>query len=231
MTFETGSATDLQDLLGKLNTFAVTTHGGWTAGYTPNPQTTDGWFELHKGSISFSAKFAVGAQAPPEHLSVHHANGYVNSTTAPGAHTNDSGNGYNTGTTGHTNANLLTERCVSQIGDGPYASYYFFADDTSPNDYIHVAVEVTPGQFRHFGFGLLSLFGDQGGTRSYCYGHHHDQTPTTTAMGVNHQTLLDGLGGTVDRLRAATIDLTGGSNATSRRRCGASRRPSPRRRC
>jgi len=217
MTYETGAADDLEDLLTKLDTFATTTHGGWTQGYTPNPQVTDGWFELHKGSLSVSMKYPTDAEGPPVHMSVHHASGYINSSTAPGAHTADSGNGYNTGTTGHTNANLLTERCVRDIGDGPFPSYTFFADDTSPNDYIHCVVEPTSGMFRHFGFGGLvdaaagtKNFGDNWTGGEYVYGHMMDVATNAPATDPNHQTLLDGLGGTGDRLFAATIRIASG---------------------
>ncbi len=209
MTFETGTATDLPDLLAKLNTFATTTHGGWVAGYSPNPNTTNGWFELHKGSLSFSAKFPRGAQAPPEHMSCHQASGFINSATAPGAHTQDSGNGYNNTTTNHTNANLLSERCVRDIGNGPFVSYFFFAD-TTVGDYIHVVVEPTPGMFRHFGFGTLDKRGDNWTGGEYVFGHYQDTSVNATALDPNTQTLLDGIGGTQDRLRAATVRIAAG---------------------
>ncbi len=211
MTFETGTAVDLEDLLGKLDTFADTTHGGWTGGYATNPQTTDGWFELSKGNLSVSMKYPVGAQGPPEHMSLHHATAFVGVSTAPGAHTNDSGNGYNTGTTGHTNANLLTERCVRDIGNGPFPSYYFFADDTSPNDYIHVVVEVSTNEFRHFGFGKLLTVGDNWTGGEYVYGHYMDNNTAATPNDPNHQCFLDGLGtSSAERLRAATIRIASG---------------------
>lgn len=209
MTYQTGTASDLEDLLSKLDTFATTTHGGW-AGYSSNPDTTNGWFELHKGSLSFSAKYPRGAQGPPEHMSCHQATGFVNDSTAPGAHTADSGNGYNTGTTNHTNANLLTERCVRDIGNGPFPSYYFFADDTSPNDYIHVVVEATSGMFRHFGFGTLVTLGDNWTGGEYVYGHYMDTFTSALATDPNHQTLLDGLGGSTDQLRCATVRIASG---------------------
>lgn len=209
MTYETGTALDLEDLLAKLDVFATTTHGGWT-GYTVNPQTTDGWFELHKGSLSASMKYPTDAEGPPEHMSVHQATGFINDATAPGAHTADSGNGFNTGTINHTNANLLAERCVSQIGNGPFPSYHFFADDTAPRDYIHVVVQPVSGMFRHFGFGLVEKFGDNWVGGEYAYGCFIDQSTSAAMVDPNHQCLLDGLGSTADRLRAATMRITSG---------------------
>lgn len=210
MTFQTGSANDLADLLSKLSTFADTTHGGWTAGYSPNPQTTDGWFELHKGNLSVSAKYPLGAQGPAEHMSLHQASGFINSSTAPGAHTADSGNGYNSGTTGHTNANLLVERCVRDIGDGLMPTYHFFADDTATHDYIHVAVQATSGMYRHFGFGNLVKFGDNWTGGEYVYGQYMDTDTNAHTSDVDHVFLLDGLGATAARVRGATLRIASG---------------------
>lgn len=201
MTYATGTATDLEDLLSKISTFAVTTHGGWTQGYL---NTTNGWFELHKGSLSVSFKWTK--TGTPTVLSVHQATGFISSGTAPGAHTADSGNGYNTGTTGHTNANLLTERCVSEIGNGPFPAYYLFGG----SDYIHVVVETVTGTYRHFGWGTLDKFGDNWVGGEYAYGHFQEQATNGLAIDSNTQTLLDGAGISSDRLRCATIRITSG---------------------
>lgn len=205
MTYETGSANDLEDLLAKLSTFATTTHGGWTEGYL---NTTNGWFELHKGSLSASFKYTK--TGTPTALSVHQATAFVGTGTAPGKHTADSGNGYNTTDTGHTNANLETERCVRDIGNGPFPSYRFFADDVD-NDYIHVAVEASTGIFRHFGFGGLDKFGDNWVGGEYAYGHYHDNATNTNQTDPNTLTLLDGVN-TVngESSRCATVRIASG---------------------
>lgn len=210
MTYETGAGTDLEDLLSKLDTFAATTHGGWNSDYTTNPQTTDGWFSLTKGNLNFSLKYPVGAQGPPVSMSIHHATAFGGTSTAPGAHTADSGNGYNTGTTGHTNANLETERCVRDIGDGPYQSYHFFADATATHDYIHCVAEVIPGMFRHFGFGELVKFGDDWVGSEYVYGHYQEAATNAIPTDPNTQVLLDGLGASQDRTRCATLRIASG---------------------
>jgi len=204
MTYETGTASDLVDLLTKLSTFAVTTHGGWTEGYL---NTTNGWFELHKGSLSASFKYTK--TGTPTVISVHQATAFVGTGTAPGAHTADSGNGFNTTTTGHTNANLEGERCVRDIGNGPFPAYYFFADDTD-NDYIHVCVEVSTGTYRHFGFGILDKIGNNWVGGEYAYGHYQDAGASSVAVDPNTQTLLDGLNASGDALRAATLRITSG---------------------
>lgn len=200
MTYSTGTATDLEDLLSKLDTFAQTTHGGWSSIYSSNPDTTNRWFELKKGSLSFSSRYPASI-GTGDTISIHHATGSSSSATAPGAHTADSGNGYNVGT-GGTSTNFLSERCVSQIGNGPFLSYHFFADDTA-NDYIHCVVEITSGQFRHFGFGILDKFGDNWTGGEYVFGHYHDQNTNASPVDIDHDTLLSALGTTP--ARSATI--------------------------
>lgn len=208
MTYATGSATDLEDLLSKLDTFAQTTHGGWSSAYTPNPDTTNHWFELNKGSLSFSSRY-LASPGIGDSISIHHATGSAGSGVEPGNHTADSGNGYNTAP-GGTSANFESERCVRDIGNGPFPSYHFFADDTAPNDYIHIVVEATSGMYRHFGFGTLDKFGDNWVGGEYVYGHYMDIGTAAVATDANHQTLLDGLAATADRSRAATLRIASG---------------------
>jgi len=215
MTYENGTAIDLEDLLAKLDTFATTTHGGWS-GYTTNPNTTNGWFELHKGSLSASFKYPTSS---PLHLSVHQATAFVNDSTAPGKHTNDSGNGYNTTDTGHTNANLLGERCVQDIGDGPFPSYHFFADDTTV-DYIHVATLTAGGFYRHFGFGNLEKFGDNWTGGEYAYGHLQDTGTNVNALDTDSHTLLDAVCSTGEKQHCATLHIGQSSGLLN---CGTAR--------
>lgn len=197
MTFQTGAATDMVDLLSKLSTFATSTHGGWTQGYL---NTTNGWFELSKGSLSVSFKWVPSS---PQHLSVHQATAFVNTSTAPGKHTGDSNIGFNTTDTGYSNSNLTSERCVHELGDGPFPNYWFFADDVD-NDYIHVVVESESTVFRHFGFGTLNKVGDNWTGGEYAYGHYKVQNTSTNLAfnGTSNTFLLDDtsindIGGTV----------------------------------
>lgn len=174
MTFQTGSATDLVDLLDKLSIFATTTHGGWTQGYL---NTTNGWFELHKGNLSVSFKWYP---SDPTTLSIHHATGFAGTSTAPGKHTNDSNVGYDAVDIFTSVSHGSTERGAYLLGDGPFPNYWFFADDTD-NDYIHVVVESEPTIYRHFGFGTLNKIGDNWTGGEYVYGHYKVQSTNTTS--------------------------------------------------
>lgn len=206
MAYETGTALDVPDLLTKLDTFA--TANGWTTGYATNPDTTDGHFALSKGSVFWSIKFPTGAQAPATTISCHQATAF-SSGSAPGAQTGDSGNGYNATNTGHTNGNLDGERCVLDIGNGPYPSYHFFHENTSTHDHIYVVVEATPGMFRHFGAGKLVKFGDNWVGGEFVYGHNLNSTGSGAIFtSSTNGCFLDGL--ETGELFASTVRIASG---------------------
>jgi len=148
--FETGTATGIADLLTKLGTFATAVAGVWVQDQL---DTVGGSFALHKstGGVEIWVSFRWDV-ATPQHLSVHQALGYTGGNQ-PGNHPNDSGNGYNANTS-HVDTSLALERHVSDLGTGPFPSYFFFED----NHYIHVVVEIVTDEFRHFGFGLLNPY-------------------------------------------------------------------------
>ncbi len=163
MAFETGSATDFEDLISRLMTFA--TANGWTQ---DEFETDDGDFALHKGNIFVSGRWDTTA---PNNISLHQATAFDGVSTLPGDHTGDSGNGFNT-TTSHTDGSLDNERCINNIGDGPYPSYFFFENDAGPA-YLNVVLEFATDRFAHFGFGEIIKVGDWTGGE-YVYGHYHE---------------------------------------------------------
>lgn len=194
MAYQTGVATNMDDLLSKLGTFAVA--NGWTQ---DELNTTLGKFALHKNSVYVSCRYDPASE---DYLSVHQALGFTGGNE-PGTHTDDSGNGYNTSSS-HSNANLSTERAVS-LGNGAYPSYHFFEKDASPA-YIHVVVEKTTAVYRHFGFGELSKIGDWTGGE-YAYG----QTKLSAGPLITSDTCgLDGLFLSASwPRRAATVRVEG----------------------
>lgn len=182
MAYQTGSATDLADLLDKLNTFAVA--NGWTL---DEFDTVNGDWAISKNDIFVSGRWNV---ATPLHLSLHQALAFDGASTLPGDHTDDSGHGYNA-TSSHVNTLLDDERHVSDIGDGPFPSYHFFEHNAGPA-YIHVVVQSEAGIYKHFGFGELSKVGDWTGGE-YCYGYYQSTGTSQTAVSNNSVMLFDGI--------------------------------------
>lgn len=160
MAYETGTATTQQDLFDKLLTFA--TANGWT-----QDENSSNKVALHKNNVYVSFRLASDTI---DNVSMHQALGYTGGQE-PGDHPNDSGNGYNT-SNDHNNINLDNERCIYGLGNGPFVSYFFFENDSSPA-YIHVVVEISTDVFRHFGFGELDKFGDWTGGE-YAYGQYQE---------------------------------------------------------
>lgn len=203
MAYSTGSATDLGDLLSKLDTFMVA--NGWTQDdFDDGVSTASQGFALwHKNSVYVGLKWVANA---PNNMSVHQALGYTSGF--PGAQTDDSGNGFNDSF--GTDAQLDDERCVNDIGDGPFPSYHFFEQDSGPA-YVHVVVEVSSESYRHFGWGEMEKFNDWTGGE-YCYGHFADEATNSSAIDTGADPLFDaidtGTAGTTAR-RGSTIHAEG----------------------
>lgn len=199
MAFETGTATDLDDLFTKLLTFAVA--NGWTQ----NEGVSADRPALSKGSTFVQFRYDGTSPAARRSVGVFQALGYINSSTAPGAHTNDSGNG--AGGASVTDASIALQRCIVRMGNGPFIGYWFFENNASPS-YIHCVVEIATNEFRHFGFGEISKFGNWTGGE-YVYGHHLDSGVVATRS-TNASVLLDGLyTPSSNTRRAATIRAEG----------------------
>jgi hypothetical protein len=164
MAYETGTASSLSNLLGKISTFAQA--NGWTE---DELDTVNGNFAFHKNDIYISMRWNV---ADPEVLAIYQALDY-DAGEEPGDHTDDSGNGYNTNTS-HSNTNLDNERCIDDIGDGPFSSYYFFEDD----NYLHIVVEISSNVFRHMAFGEIDKYSDWTGGEYCCSQNQFAAGPT-----------------------------------------------------
>lgn len=147
MPYETGSATNLQDLLSKLGTFAGA--NGWT--------------------VHFSGARTGGAGSSGHALIL--SRGVVQaifrSNNSAGIPTNDPGPYMEqllwSGT--YAAASTETQPNPSPVTNtnwmsGPFVAYHFFLSAlTAPRPYVHVVVEVTSGIFRHFGTGQLRQLG------------------------------------------------------------------------
>ena len=203
MAYSTGSATDLGDLLSKLDTFLVA--NGWTQDDFDDGATTaaEGFAQWNKNSMHIGLKWVANA---PNNMSIHQALGN-GGAVFPGAHTDDSGAGYNASF--GTDAQLDDERCVNDIGDGPFVSYHFFEQDASPA-YVHVVVETASETFTHFGWGEMNKFNDWTGGE-YCYGFFRDEATNSSATDTGHYAPFDGTQAASNTLaqRNATIHAEG----------------------
>jgi len=197
MAYQTGSATDLEDLISKLLTFA--TANGWTQ---DEFATADGDFALHKDDIYVSGRWDT---VTPQHVSLHQALGFDGTGTLPGDHTDDSGHGYNDSSS-HVDTNLDNERSVTYIGDGPFTTYHFFEDDDGTRSYLHVVVQSETDVYRHFGFGEVDKVGTWTGGE-YCYGHYQDNGTSQQATAADTCMLFDGI-------NSSNPDNIGKRNAT-----------------
>ena len=203
MAYSTGSATDLGDLLSKLDTFLVA--NGWTQDDFDDGATTasQGFAQWNKNSMHVGLKWVANA---PNNMSIHQALGN-GGAVFPGAHTDDSGNGYNAAF--GSDSQLEGERCVNTIGDGPFVSYHFFEQDASPA-YVHVVVETESEVFRHFGWGEMDKFNDWTGGE-YCYGCYIEESTTSTHNDTGHVMFMDGVSALTSSTtrRNATIHAEG----------------------
>lgn len=191
MAYETGTATDIEDLVSKLFTFAT---GLSTTPWTQDElDTANDTATLHRGSCYVSFRWA----AANTNLGVYQSLGFAGSGSDPHQHTDDSGEG---------DAGVpSTGRRVNFTSVGPYTAYHFFAGEGS-TPYIHIVVEIDSGRFRHFGFGnVIKLFSFTGG--EYSYAHYWDQATGSidNPPSASHSVGLEGLRAVASNL--ATMHL------------------------
>lgn len=172
MAYATGSATDIPDLMSKIETFISA--NGWTIDEADSVNGQPAW---HKNNCYVSFRYdGTAPQAAGRSMGVYQATGYSGVGTRPGAHTGDSGQGYWASGT-PADSSLDGSRCIYTIGDGPF-NYWIFEYDSGGVYYIHIVLEVRQGEYRHIGFGMLDKFGDWGGAAGgeYSYGHRMESS-------------------------------------------------------
>lgn len=150
MAYQTGTATDPNDLLQKLVTFLV--GNGWTQDMSQADGT--GWrAHLHRGSVYVNLKSTTGTVNPWAFT----PNPAPNATDA-GLHIY-----LGTGFSGAANWNLQAggpilngtsnnTGCSMPLPTGSITAYHFFTDSTGDN--VVVVVEKTTGIFTHLGWGV-----------------------------------------------------------------------------
>lgn len=215
MAFDNQVVSSVPDMIGKLNTLLVA--NGWTKD-EPAGSLVDRYAVSKTGAdfdIYISMRWNSGS---PNNLGLYQALGWLSSTD-PGNHTDDSGQGQITS----VDATLANGRHV-RIGPSPVQYWAFVGDH-----YCHVVVQETASRFVHFGFGQLDKFGDNWTGGEYCYGQY-DVTRSingSSARGDFLSFLLDGraswhnnaLSGAITEIALknslATIHIEGLSGQTS----------------
>lgn len=171
MAFQTGTATDPNDLLQKLVTFI--TANGWTLDSSIANAGTAGWrAHAHRSGVYVNMLTLVGAQTTPW------AGGWGASTVAGTAClVMYLGSGYAGATAWNAQAGGPVANATTQVigvgaalSSGAVTSYHFFADATGDN--IAAVFEKTPGVFMFIGWGtgIKLTAGALTGGGQYFYG-------------------------------------------------------------
>lgn len=183
MAYQTGTASDLDDLMNKLQIFAAA--NGFTV---DNHDAAGNFLSISRPTDNLYVTYYWGNL---DDIMIWQALGY-NAThkSAPWNQTDDSGNGDANTTDPQTGRN------VSQIGNGTFTAYHFFAY-TSPHN-LFIVLEFSPGLYRHFGFGMLEKSGSWTGG-AWAAGHvwNRGGNPAYSGFDVpnllSHTILMDSL--------------------------------------
>lgn len=190
VNFSTGTATSVSDMMTKLSTFAVA--NGWTQDYA----ASDRLF-LHSRVVPDMARVYVAfrwASSIPVNVAIYHALGFTTSSTDPGNHTNDSGQGVISG----VDATIPNGRHVPLVNGS--MTYWFFEQHDSAanyNDRLNVVVKVATNDYRHFGCGGLNKTGVGWTGGEFAYGWRWNDASSDVddlAIRADSNMLLDGLG-------------------------------------
>jgi len=180
MAFQTGTATDLDDLIDKIRLFASA--NGWTVNkYVAPSAGFDSELYLQKGSL-YASIDANSTNAPQTYHSV------FQTILQPWLYLY-AATGFDTGATVDSQP-VFSPAVKTAWLLGPMTAYYFFAD----LNYFHVVVETIPGEFQHFGWGEVSKIGTYTGG-FYAYGTIWDQSGIfiDVPASFRHTTPFDGI--------------------------------------
>lgn len=163
MAYQSGTATNLQDLLNKIGTFASA--NGWT--------------------VHFSGARTGGAGSNGHALILSRGvvQAWIGSDNSAGSDSNPgpflgallwSGTYNSASTESQPNFSPTNVASSSNWFPGPFVSYHAFCASSGASiPYLHVTVEVTAQTYRHFGVGQLRRMGAYT-SGAYCYNTMHD---------------------------------------------------------
>jgi hypothetical protein len=143
MAYETGTASDLDDLLDKMVDFAVTNAGFTEITQIGGTGKQSDMYILQKGSIYW---WFLGDSTS---LSGYGTNGWLSMRMMDTTPTLVNYQDTNYAQYYDTRAQLWNRY------DGPYTNYFFYSNGSS----VQVVVEITPGVFTHWSFGVVDKFG------------------------------------------------------------------------
>jgi hypothetical protein len=167
--YYTGAYSSQENLMAAINTVLTDAAGlNWNQDELDNPNDEAGWND--GGSLYISADWDNSAD-----INFYLATAWSGASTAPGAHTGDSGSALR----------------VNAIGNGS-GTYHAYTNNSVGPDYAYFVIEYDTGFYRHFGFGLADQIGAWVGPE-FGYGHFWDQGgPIDEPNSSTHSIFLDG---------------------------------------
>lgn len=173
MSYQLTSATDINNLLDKLATFA--TAAGWTVDY--NAAGPPRQIGLHLGNCAI----ALGGRT--SEMSLTHVVGsttYYDAVMSMALSTSITPG--NQAFWGHPGSLVTTESDTDRIrvNDlyGSFSNVWFFSDDAS---FIHAIVQMENDRYTHFGFGVLDKVGMTHSDIGWAAGQYHEWWPNGTS--------------------------------------------------
>jgi hypothetical protein len=162
MSYQTGTATDIDDLITKLDAF-ITGTPGWTQLLLDTTNNRAGWSKLDSDGRGWTQYTYMNWDSTNIK---HHG-----SKNAPGSPIPTFGTYLDPAHFDSRDGQGFTNGMLTNLGvSGPFPAYHFFEDD----DYVHVVLEYSSGLFRHFGFGRLALVGNRLRRGEYVYNAYWD---------------------------------------------------------
>lgn len=144
MSYETGTASDVNDLLAKLRTFALA--NGWSQDFSGARTSGAGnALQINKGGfyVTFRSDNGAGSATDPGP----YIGGYAHGTYSAGNGTENQAGA--SASVGHW-CNGMT---------GPFVAYHFISNTELGAEYLYCVVEISAGTFKHFGTGVLVKIG------------------------------------------------------------------------
>lgn len=185
MAYQTGTATDIGDLISKLSTFA---QGLATTPWTEDEYSAAGQATLHLDDLYVT--FRWDPTTYTNWLVLYQSLGWTTSTD-PWDMPDDSGQGTTASVSQSFHRHVQFTDGDGGDNSGPFVAYHFFAGE-GDEPYLYVVVESVTGVFRHFGCGNLKKLNDfTGGEFVYCHSWNENASYIDNPSTAQHSVFLD----------------------------------------